>query len=120
MDFLQSCSNKIDLTTSKLDLKIHPGVSANLFTFQTKSFPYIGIFNQVCLDNVIEIAPLTTRIITVHPPNYKIPKGTSLVLSEKITVKGIHSYNVFCSQEEKGLLVMLNKTGHLKFVLAKG
>ena len=120
MDFLQSCSNNIDLTTPKMDLKVHPGVSAKLFTFQSKSFPYIGIFNQVCLDNVIEIAPLTTRIITVHPPNYKIPKGTSFVLSEKITAKGVHSYNVFCSQDEKELPVMLNNPGHRKVVLGKG
>ena len=120
MDFLQSCSNNIDLTTPEMDLKNHPGVSAKLFTFQSKSFPYIGIFNQVCLDNVIEIKLLTTRIITVHPPNYKIPKGTSFVLSEKITAKGVHSYNVFCSQDEKGLPVMLNNPGHRKVVLAKG
>ena len=77
------------------------------------------MFSQVCLDNVIEIATLATDIITVHPFNHKISKAISFVLSDKITAKGIHSYNVSCSQDEKVFPVILNSPGHRIVVLAK-
>ena len=77
------------------------------------------MLNQVCLDNAIESSPLTKRIITLQPLNHKPSKGTSFVLSHKIKAKAIHTYNVFCSQYEIEITVMLNNPGRWKLVLTK-
>ena len=120
MDFLESTVKSIDLTTPKIDLKTYPEVAVKLSRYQTKSYPYIGSYKIVTLDQQLPLAPKSTRVISIGPPNEFFRKGTSFVIGSELQAQGIYTYNAQCFRKEKELPIMLNNPQDNKVVIQKG
>ena len=120
MDFLESTVKSIDLTTPKIDLKTYPEVAVTLSRYQTKSYPYISFYKIVTLDQQLPLAPKSTRVISIRPPNEFFRKGTSFVIGSELQAQGIYTYNVQCFRKEKELPIMLNNPQNNKVVIQKG
>ena len=120
MDFLESTVKSIDLTAPKIDLKTYPEVAVTLSRYQTKSYPYISSYKIVTLDQHLPLAPKSTRVISIRPPNEFFRKGTSFVIGSELQAQGIYTYNVQCFRKEKELPIMLNNPQNNKVVIQKG
>ena len=96
MDFLESTVKSIDLTNPKIDLKTYPEVAVTLSRYQTKSYPYISSYKMVTLDQQLPLAPTSTRVISIRPPNEFFRKGTSFVIGSELQAQGNYTYNVQC------------------------
>ena len=120
MDFLESTVKSIDISTPKIDLKTYPEVAVTLSRYQTKSYPYISSYKIVTLDQQLPLAPKSTRVISIRPPNEFFRKGTSFVIGSELQAQGIYTYNVQCFRKEKELPIMLNNPQNNKVVIQKG
>ena len=120
MDFLESTVKSIDISTPKIDLKIYPEVALKLSTYQTKSYPYFISYKIVILDQQLPLAPKSTRVISIRPPNEFFRKGTSFVIRNELQAQGIYTYNVQCFRKEKELPIMLNNPQNNKVIIQKG
>ena len=118
-DFLESTVKSIDLTTPKIDLKTYPEVAVTLSRYQTKSYPYISSYKIVTLDQQLPLAPKSTRVISIRPPNEFFRKGTSFVIGSELQAQGIYTYNVQCFRKEKVLPIILNNPQNNKVVIQK-
>ena len=79
MDFLKSTLNSIDISTPKINLRTYPEVAVKLSRYQTKSHRYVISYKIVTLDQQLPLAPKSTRVISIRPPNEFFRKGTSFV-----------------------------------------
>ena len=118
MDFLESTVKSIDISTPKIDLKTYPEVAVKLSRYQTKS--YVSSYKIVTLDQQLPLAPKSTRVISIRPPNEFFRKGTSFVIGSELQSQGIYTYNVQCFRKEKELPIMLNNPQNTKVVIQKG
>ena len=69
MDFLESTVKSIDISTPKIDLKMYPEVAVKLSRYQTRSYPYVSSYKIVTLDQQLPLAPQSTHVISIRPPN---------------------------------------------------
>ena len=104
MDFLESTVKSIDITTPKIDLKTYPEVAVTLSRYQMKTYPYISSYKIVTLDQQLPLAPKSTRVISIRPPNEFFRKG----IGSELQAQRIYTYNVQCFRKEKELPIMLN------------
>ena len=108
MDFLESTVKSTDISTPKIDLKTYPEVAVKLSRYQTKSYPYVNSYKIVTFDQQIPLAPKSTRVISIRPPNEFFRKGTYFVIGSELQAQVIYTYNVQCFRKEKELPIMLN------------
>ena len=120
MDFLESTVKSIDISTPKIDLKTYPEVAVKLSRNQTKSYPYVSSYKIVNLDQQLPLAPKSTRLISIRPPNKFFRKGTSFVVGSELQSQDIYTYDVQCFRKEKELPIMLNNPQNTKVVIQKG
>ena len=120
MNFLESKIKSIDISTPKIDLKTYPEVAVKLSRYQTKSYPYVNSYKIVTLDQQLPLAPKSTRVISIRPPNEFFRKGTSFVIGSELQAQGIYTYNVQSFRKEKELPIMLNNPQNTKVVIHKG
>ena len=120
MDFLESTVKSIDISTPKIDLKTYPEVAVKLSRYQTKSYPYVSSYKIVILDQQLPLAPKSTRVISIRPPNEFFRKGSSFVNGSKLQAQGNYAYNVQCFRKEKELPIMLNNPQNNKVFIQKG
>ena len=109
-EFCHKINSKNDLTTPKMNLKIYPNVSITLSKYQTKSYPFVSKFEKVVLNRPFELAPKSSRILTIKPSNQFFKQGASFIIENRLQDKGIYTYNVYCVRK-KELPIMLNKPG---------
>ena len=119
MDFFESNVKSIDISTPKIDLKTYPEVAFKLFRYQTKSYPYVSFYKIVTLYQQLPLAPKSTRVISIRPPNNFFRKGTSFVIGGELQAQGIYTYKVQCFRKEKELLIKLNNPQNTKVVIQK-
>ena len=120
MDFLIFATKSIEFTTPKMNLKIYPNVSITLSKYQTKSYPFVSKFEKVVLNRPFELAPKSSRVLTITPSNQFFKQGTSFIIDNRLQDKGIYTYNVYCVRKEKELPIMLNNPGDRKVTIDKG
>ena len=108
MEFLESTVKSNDISTPKIDIKTYPEVVVKLSRYQTKSYPYVSSYKIVTLDQQLPLAPKSTRVISIRPPNEFFRKGTSFVIGSELQAQGIYTYKVQCFRKEKVLPIMLN------------
>ena len=119
MDFLNFATKSIEFTTLKLNLKKYPNVSITLSKYQTRSYPFVSKFEKVVLNKPFELAPKSSRVLTIIPSNHFFKQGTSFIIDNRLQDKGIYTYNVHCVRKEKELPIMLNNPGDRKVTIDK-
>ena len=120
MEFLESTVKSIDISTPKIDLKTYPEVAVKLSRYQTKSYPYVSSYKFVTLDQQLPLAPKSSRVISIRPPNEFFRKGTSFVTGNELQAQGIYTYNIQCFRKEKQPPIILNNPQNTKVVIQKG
>ena len=120
MDFLESTVKSIDVSTRKIDLKTYPEVAVKLSRYQTKSYLYVSSYKNVTLDQQLPLAPKSTRVISIGPPNEFFRKRISFVIGSELQAQGIYTYNVQFFRKEKELPKMLNNPQNNIVVIQKG
>ena len=120
MDFLNFATKSIEFTTPKMNLKIYPNVSITLSKYQTKSYLFVSKFEKIVLNRPFELAPKSSRVLTITPSNQFFKQGTSFIIDNRLQDKGIYTYNVYCVRKEKELPIMLNNPGDRKVTIDKG
>ena len=119
MDFLESTVKSIDISTPKIDLKTYPEVAVKLSRYQTKNYPYVSSYKIRTLDQQLPLAPKSTRVKSIRPPNEFFRKRTSFVIVSEVQAQSIYTYNVQCYRKEKELPIMLNNPQNNKVVIQK-
>ena len=85
-----------------------------------KSYPFVGKFEKVVLNKPFELAPKSSRVLTITPSNHFFKQGTSFIIDNRLQDKGICTYNVYCVRKEKELPIMLNNPDDRKVTIDKG
>ena len=101
-------------------MKTYPEVAVKLSRYQTNSHPYVSSYKIVTLDQQQPLAPKSTRVISIRPPNEFFRKGTSFLIGSELQAQGILTYNVQCFRKEKEFPIMLNNPQNNKDVVQKG
>ena len=120
VDFLNFATKSIKFTNPKMNLKIHPNVSITLSKHQTKSYPFVSKIEKIVLNRPFELAPKSSRVLTITPANQFFKQGTLFIIDNRLQDNGIYIYNVYCVRKEKELPIMLNNPGDRKVTIDKG
>ena len=72
------------------------------------------------MDQIITLAPQSTRVISISPAIQIFKKGTSFKLDKDLKQKVIYTYNTYCNHDEKTLPMMLNNPKESKVIISKG
>ena len=75
-------------------MKTYPEVAVKLSRYQTKSYPYVSSYKIVTLDHQQPLAPKSTRVISIRPPNDFFRKGTSFLIGSELQAQEILTYSV--------------------------
>ena len=73
-----------------MNLKIYPNVSITPSKYQAKSYPFVSKFEKVVLNRPFELAPKSSRVLTIKPSNQFFKQGTSFIIDNRLQDRYLH------------------------------
>ena len=100
-------------------MKICPIVLITLSKNQTKSYQSVSKFEEFVLNRPFELAPKSSRLLTIIPSNQFFKQRTSFKIDNRLQDKEIYTYKAYCVRKDKELPITLNYPGERKVTLDK-
>ena len=82
-----------------LELKKYPDITVPISIIRSKSYPYLSFYQNVLLDKNINIAPKSSRVISISPAGIIFKVGTSFRIDKSLEQKAINAKSTYCKNE---------------------
>ena len=120
MDFFSQNIKSINIPNWNLELKKYPDITVPISIIRSKSYPYLSFYQNVLLDKNINIAPKSSRVISISPAGIIFKVGTSFTIDKSLEQKAINAKRTYCKNENKSLPIVLKTFKESKVDINKG